>query len=131
MTAQALILYHKQATSARVRFARFGNTLLAATGEALPDATGVVGTHPVPLAAQAAARLGLAPGELRIDPEFRAELHAPDGAAAVWLAEFVAIDPPFEALAAAGGRFATLTELIGIPATERDVMRLVYEHILG
>jgi hypothetical protein len=131
MTAQALILFHKQATSARVRFARFGNTLLAATGESASDASGVLGTDPGPLAAQAAARLGLAPGELRIDPEFRARLAAPGGDAAVWLAEFVAIDPPLDALAAAGGRFATLTELAGIPPAEREVMRLVYEHILG
>lgn len=131
MTAQALILFHKQATSARVRFARFGDTLLAATGAALPEAAGVVGSHPAPLAAEAAARLGLAPGALRIDAEFRARLPAPGGDAAVWLAEFVAIDPPVEALAAAGGRFATLTELAGIPPAEREVMRLVYEHILG
>ncbi len=129
MHGQALILYHKQATSARVRFARFGDTLLAARGEAA-DAESVE-THPGPLAAQAAARLGLAPGELRIDPEFRARLLVSGGSLTVWLGEFAAIDPPFESLSAAGGRFASLTELAGIPDTERDVMRLVYEHVLG
>ena len=128
MNDLALILYHKQSTSGMVRFARFGNTVLAARlaagdGDTLP--------HPAPLATQATARLGLQAGAVRVDGEFHADLLAPGGTLDVRLGEFTTIDPPFDAVAAAEGRFVTLTEIRGLPDTERDVLRLVYEHVLG
>ncbi|PTD97657.1 hypothetical protein [Pseudothauera lacus] len=129
MNDLALILYHKQSTSGMVRFARFGNTVLAARlaagdgGDVLP--------HPGPLATQATARLGLPAGAVRVDGEFHADLLAPGGTLDVRLGEFTTIDPPFDAVAAADGRFVTLTEIRGLPDTERDVLRLVYEHVLG
>lgn len=124
-----LILYHKHPTSARVRFARFGNTLLAAH---LPtEAVAGLARHPGPLLSQVAERLGLPAGALRIDPGFSTELVAPGGTLTVRLGEFTAIDPPFAPLEALGGRFVALTELHGIAATERDAMRAIYEHILG
>lgn len=123
----ALILYHKQATSARLRFARFGDTLLAARIEIAADAT----PHPGALLGAAAERLALPPSALRIDPEFHGRLLAASGSASVWLGELLATDPPFAAVEAAGGRFVLLTELHGIPDPERDLMRAVYEHVLG
>jgi hypothetical protein len=129
MNDLALILYHKQSTSGMVRFARFGNTVLAARleggdgGDVLP--------HPGPLAAQATARLGLSAGAVHVDGEFHADLLAPGGTLDIRLGEFTTIDPPFDAVAAAEGRFVTLTEIRGLPDTERDVLRLVYEHVLG
>ncbi|QDF95708.1 hypothetical protein CJ010_03645 [Azoarcus sp. DD4] len=126
----ALILFHKQSTSGRLRFARFDNTVVAARIDVDGDPE-VVTPHPGILINQAAARLGLAVGELRVEPEFRERMLAPGGTASVWIAEFAAIDPPFAAVEQAGGRFVLLTELQGIPDTERDVMRSVYEHVLG
>jgi len=129
MNDLALVLIHKQSTSARLRFARFGSTMVAARLDN-PAAEGVV-PHPAPLAAAAAERLGLPASALRLDPEFEAEMLAPGGTLSVRLAEFTAIDPPFEAVAAVDGRFVSITEIGGIPATERDVLRLVYEHVIG
>lgn len=123
----ALILYHKQATSARLRFARFGDSMLAARLDLATDAA----PHPGALLGAAADRLGLPVGELRIDPEFHGRLLAANGSASVWLGELLATDPPFAAVEAAGGRFVLLTELHGIPTPERDLMRAVYEHVLG
>jgi hypothetical protein len=125
-----LIVYHKQATSARLRFVRFPQSVVAASMEVEGDPA-IVSPHPGPLVTQAAGRLGLPVGELRVDPEFRSRMLVPEGSATVWLGELTATDPPFEAVDKAGGRFALLTELAGIPDTERDVMRDVYEHILG
>jgi hypothetical protein len=34
-------------------------------------------------------------------------------------------------VASADGRFVSITEMRGIPDTERDVLRLVYEHVIG
>lgn len=128
MNDLALILYHKQATSGMVRFARFGNTVLAAR---LAAGGGATLPHPAPLATQATTRLGLPAGAVRVDGEFHADLLAPGGTLDVRLGEFTTIDPPFDAVAAAEGRFVTLTEIRGLPDTERDVLRLVYEHVLG
>jgi hypothetical protein len=122
-----LVLYHKHHTSARVRFARFGPTVIAAQ---LPMETDLP-QHPGALVKQAAERLGLACGDIRIDPEFSADLLAPQGHFQVRLGEMTAIDPPFSAMEAIGGAFVALTELRGIPDTERDMMRSVYEHVLG
>lgn len=126
----SLILFHKQSTSGRLRFARFADTVVAARVEVEGDPE-VVTPHPGALLAQAATRLGLPAGELKVESEFRERMLAPGGAASVWIAEFASIDPPFAAVEQAGGRFVLLTELQGIPDTERDVMRAVYEHLLG
>lgn len=127
MDGLALILCHKQATSARLRFARFGDSMIAAR---LPATAGAA-THPGALIPAAASFSGIAPGELRLDPEFEATLPTHDGLYSVRLAEITTIDPPFDAIAGAHGRFVTLTEIRGIPDTERDVLRLVYEHMIG
>lgn len=128
MAELALILCHKQATSARLRFARFDDSVVAAR---LSSAGVGALPHPGGLLAQAAERSGLATGDLHLDAEFTAEMLEPGGSVSVHLAEITTIDPPFEALALAGGRFVTLTEIKGIPDTERDTLRLVYEHVIG
>ena len=128
MSDLALILCHKQATSARLRFARFGDTVIAARlahadGDALP--------HPGALIPAAVARTGLSAGDIRLDPEFEAAMLTPGGTVTVRLGELTAIDPPFDTVAEADGRFVGLTEIRGIPDTERDVLRLIYEHMIG
>lgn len=128
MTDLALVLYHKQSTSARLRFARFGDSVVAARLAA--PALGVR-PHPGALTARAADLLGVAAGALQLDPGFVAELTGADGTAAVHLAQFTAIDPPFDAVAGAHGRFVSITEIRGIPEGERDLLRLVYEHVIG
>lgn len=125
----ALVLYHKQSTSARLRFARFGDSIVAAR-VTTPAGDGVL-PHPGTLTVGATDRLGLPAGALQIDSEFEASMLAPEGALTVRLAHFTDIDPPFDAVAAADGRFVSITEMKGIPDTERDVLRLVYEHVIG
>jgi hypothetical protein len=136
--APRLILYHKQATSARTRFLRFADTLLAFT--ALPTLSAVrdedaaqssVVAHPAPVLRQAEQRLGLAQGDLRAAADYYAEVDTPDGTVPVLLAEFTAIDPPFDAAVAIGGRFVAITEARGLPAVELELVRRAYAVILG
>ncbi|PKO59046.1 MAG: hypothetical protein CVU25_03090 [Betaproteobacteria bacterium HGW-Betaproteobacteria-19] len=129
MNDLALVLFHKQSTSARLRFARFGDSMLAARLEAPAD-EGVL-PHPGALTARATDLLGLPAGALQLDTEFEAEMLAPGGTVSVRLAHFTDIDPPFDALDSAQGRFVSITETRGIPDPERDVLRLVYEHVIG
>jgi hypothetical protein len=136
--APRLILYHKQATSARTRFLRFADTLLAFTALPLLSAVcdedaaqSTVVPHPAPILRQAEERLGLVHGDLRAEAGFYAEVDTPGGNVPVLLAEFTTIDPPFAAVAEAGGRFVAITEARGLPDVELELVRRAYTVILG
>lgn len=136
--APRLLLFHKQGTSARTRFLRFGGSLLAfaplPAGAALraeDAAPGNVSPPPAALLKTAETKLGLAGGSLQLVPEFSATLDTPHGELPVLLAGFTTIDPPFGAADSVGGRFVSLTELRGLPATEMDLVRRAYTVILG
>lgn len=133
-----LLFFHKQRTSARLRFVLYPDGLMApaalAADAALAPPPGAVETvvvHPAVLAAASECHLGLARGEVRIDPEFRIRGQDRGEAFTLLLAEFTTIDPPFEAAAAVGGRFVAITEARGLALSEREVLRLAYAHVLG
>ena len=133
-----LVLFHKQATSARTRFLRFADGLLAfaplpAEAVLRPAIEDQGSLLPLPLASlkQAEEKLGLAAGSLRVAVEFYAEAETAAGVIPVWLAEFTSMDPPFAAAEGAGGRFVALTEARGLPPVELDLARRAYEVIIG
>lgn len=129
------ICFHKQKTSARTRFLRMGDSVLA--GGPLPPASrlradrGSLQPHPAAGLRALESRLGLDSGALRPEAEFHAEADTPDGRVVVVLAEFTAIDPPFAAAEAAGGRFIAITEARDLPEIELALLRRAYETILG
>jgi hypothetical protein len=133
-----LVLFHKQGTSARTRFLRFADSLLAfaslpegAVLRAESESQGTVLTHPAPVLKQAEDRLGLPPGSLLAEAEFSATVDTPQGAVQVLLAGFTTIDPPFAAANDAGGRFIAITEARGLPPIELELARRAYTAILG
>ena len=133
-----LLLFHKQGTSARTRFLRFGDSLLAfaplpagAVLRAEDAAPGKILPLAPALLKLTEEKLGLPGGSLQVDPEFSATLDTPQGEVPVLLAGFTTIDPPFGAAESVGGRFVALTELRGLPATEMDLVRRAYAVILG
>jgi hypothetical protein len=137
MQTPRLLLFHKQGTSARTRFLRFGESLLAfaplpegAVLRAEDAGPGTLRPHPAPLLKLAEQKLGL-PGSLQLEPEFSATLDTPQGEVPVLLAGFTTLDPPFVAADTLGGRFVALTELRGLPAVELDLVRRAYTVILG
>jgi hypothetical protein len=133
-----LVLFHKQGTSARTRFLRFADSLLAfaplpagAVLRAEGEPQGTVLTHPAPVLKLAEERLGLPPGSLLADAEFSATVDTPQGEVHVLLAGFTTIDPPFAAATDAGGRFVAITEARGLPPIELELARRAYTAILG
>lgn len=135
-----LVLYHKQATSARTRFLRFDYESvcafepLSASPAAGPggdptDPRPVI-AHPAPLLARAERWLGLPGGSLEAESGFREQVETPDGPLTVYLARFTTIDPPFDAAARVGGTFVALTETKDLPRAELALLRQAYALIM-
>ena len=127
-----LILVHKQSTSARVRFVCFAHGISAF--EALPSDASFDETAPAPKVVHhpavylrvAEARLGLAEGSLRHEPEFVATVQTSDESIAVNLAVFTSIDPPFDAVEALGARFIAITEARNFSEVELGLLQHAY-----
>jgi hypothetical protein len=109
-----LILFHKQKTSARTRFLRFAETVLA--------------SGPLPAMAE---RMALPVGSFEVVDDFSHDFDTPDGPVPVLLAAFTSTDPPFAAAEAIGGRFVAITEARGLPPAELDLLRKAYEILIG
>lgn len=131
-----LILFHKQATSARTRFLRFAGTVLAFAplpagarlrGAAFP----AVLAYPADCLRQAERHLGLAEGSLAPVRDYYADVDTDDGVVPVLLAQCTAIDPPFAAAERVGGRFVALTEARDLPDLELQLLRRAYELLIG
>jgi hypothetical protein len=112
--APRLILFHKQRSSARTRFLRFADTVLAC--------------GPLPAAEE---RMALPSGSLEIVADFQRDVDAGAGTVPVLLAGFTSIDPPFAAAEAIGARFVAITEARGLPPVELELLRHAYEVLIG
>lgn len=140
MSPTRLIMVHKQSTSARTRFLQLAYGGVCAF-EGLPKLAQVlegdeipaekVALHPGGLAREAERRLGLAPGSLEMEGEFRACVDTSEGPLWIFLARFTTIDPPFEAVEADGARFIELTQARGMPPAELLLLRRAYEQLMG
>jgi hypothetical protein len=135
-----LLHYHKQRTSARLRFLMFASGLVAPgpldpTAVLLPgppwSALGRVIAHPAAVASACAGHFGLSREALCVDAEFRLHGEELGRPFTLLLAEFLTVDPPFDPAARVGGRFVAITEARGLGNAEREALRLAYSHILG
>ena len=132
-----LILVHKQKTSGRLRFLRLPHGTVAFTP--LPPLSALmehavasqVVPHPAVFLHAAEAQLGMPAGSLMHEPEFQATVDTPDGPVALHLASFTTTDPPFDEVAALGGKFIAITEAAGGMPVEMDLLRHAYEVLLG
>jgi len=138
MTTTRVILYHKHATSARTRFLRLGYDsvcgfapvpfpaqLMDEVAEEIPL------PHPARAIRDAEKDLGLAPGGLEAEGEFRMRLDTVEGPIDVFLARITTIDPPFELAERQGASFIALTEARSLPPYELELLRAAYELIMG
>jgi hypothetical protein len=133
-----LLFFHKQRTSARLRFLLFADGVIApaplapdAMLSAAPGAEETVVVHPAVLAAASESFFGLERGDIRIDAAFRLHGQERGEGFSLLLAEFTTIDPPFAAAAAVGGHFVAITEARSLASGEREALRLAYAHVLG
>jgi len=135
-----LILYHKHPTSARTRYLKLdGNSVCAfhplpAAAEILQSQAGVTesGILPHPAAVIAAAEhwLGLAPGALEYQSDFRAVVRAGKSDYRIFLVRFTDIDPPFDAAQRVGADFIAITEARSLPPVELELLRQAYVHVM-
>jgi len=140
--AARLIVYHKQSTSARLRFLRFAGPTVCGFGvlprlavvverEEMARFDPAVVPHPAALPRRMESALNLPAGSVELDGDFMARVDVPDGPITVYLARFTSIDPPFAAAEKQGGNFIDLTQARGLPAPEMELLRRVYQHVMG
>jgi len=133
-----LVMYHKQATSARTRYLRLGDGGICAFqplpgGAELvfePSEEGVVLPHPGAVIAAAEQWLGLGAGGLEFQGQFRARARSDGQSLSVFLLRFTDIDPPFHAADAVGAAFIAITEARGLAPAELEILRRSYEYIM-
>ena len=141
MSDTRLIFYHKQNTSARLRFLVFESgsvcafeplpSLSQVVDECLdvePDDTVVV--HPAQLVLDAANRFGMAPDCMKVEGEYRARVDSCDGQVQIYLTGFTTIDPPFAQAQDINAQFIDLTQARGLPDVEHERLRRAYEHVM-
>jgi hypothetical protein len=133
-----LVLVHKQATSARLRFLLFPHGICAFTRlpalsvvEEAGEGEPAVAYHPNAWLRAAERQLGLDGGALRAEADFHATVQTPDGPVTVQLASFTSVDPPFAEAGALGARFVAITEARGCAPAELELLRRAYAAMLG
>lgn len=130
-----LLCFHKQGTSARTRFVRWPHGMLAFAplpAEAMPAEPSALMIRPhATVLREAASRLGVANADLRVETDFVAAFAAASGTIDIYLLQFATLDPPFEAVAAQGGKFVAITETRDCDPRELQLLRQAYEIIIG
>jgi hypothetical protein len=133
----AAILFHKQRTSARLRFLRLahGGVLAPAcdTTEArvVTRPAQITALHDAAVCRAWQDRLALPAAQLRVEREFRCALQTQGALLPVYLVEVTTIDPPLAAARAIGATFIELTAARGLPQVELELLRRAYELVLG
>lgn len=137
MNQNRVILYHNQATSARLRFLRFPYHSVCAF-EAMPklamlmdDDEMPVLIHPAKVVEQTAQQLAIDSEELEIDAQYQACVDVADGPITVFLLRFTAIDPPFALAEELQASFIDLTQARDLADVELQLLRKAYELIMG
>lgn len=132
-----VILYHKQATSARTRFLKFSNDSVCSP-DTIPmpasvleedDSTTVI--HPASILQETEKLLDFPAGSLRAEGEYRQTVDVPGEKIQIILGEITTMDPPFETVEKVGASFIDLTQARGLPQVELELLRSAYELVLG
>ena len=133
-----LIMYHKQSTSARLRFLKlsYGGVCgfmplpkLSQLLDEKPDST--VEIHPAAFVKDAEQRLGVSPGSLEAEGEFKAYVDVPDGTVQVFLVRFTSIDPPFDVAKSHDAEFIDLPQARNLPQVELELLRKAYDSVMS
>lgn len=132
-----VILCHFDSYSAALLFARYGSSVLAPSplSEAASDmpAPDDAGEHYAPAAVldALATKYGLDAAQLKMDDGFQAWLSDDDRPIRIHLARFTTFEAPGEAIAPLGGAFKPISQMRGMPTTELNLMRQVFNLIMG
>ena len=132
-----VILCHFDSYSTALLFARYGDSVLAPAplpeaASAMPTPDDVGAQHePRAVLDALAAQHGLDPAQLKLDDGFQAWLSSDDGPIRIHLASFTTFEAPREAIEPLGGVFKPISQMRGMPVTELNLMRQVFNLIMG
>ncbi|MDJ0898038.1 MAG: hypothetical protein QNJ55_04445 [Xenococcus sp. MO_188.B8] len=137
MDNKRLIIYHKQAASARILFFALNGSICHCDG--LPPESKIVDNsieedrvidYPETLIPTIKKRLELSSNILEIEKQFIAIAKSKDLTLDIYLARFTTIDPPREQLKHLGGKFIPIVEARTFPAVELELLGLVYSFLM-
>jgi hypothetical protein len=132
-----VILYHKQATSARTRFLKFAHESVCAfdpipmPAQLLDEAADKMVNHPAAILQEVEKRLEFPLGSLKVEGEYRHTVEVPGSKIQIILANITTMDPPFELADKCNASFIDLTQARGLPGVELELLRHAYELVLG
>ena len=132
-----VILCHFDSYSAALLFARYGNSVLAPTplpeaASDMPAPDDASDQHaPAAVLAALTEKYGIDPAQLRLDEDFDAWLSSASGPIRIHLARFTTFEAPCEAIAPHGGAFKPISQMRGLPTTELNLLRQVFNLIMG
>lgn len=132
-----VILYHKQATSARTRFLKFSHeSVCAFTGipklaQLIQGPADNMVIHPAAVLNKVEEILELDPNTLKAEGDYHQYVSVPDDTIQIILANITTLDPPFEAAKKLNARFLDLTQCRGLPPIELELLRQAYELVMG
>ena len=131
------ILFHKQPTSARLRFMRFAHDSVCAFTPIPRLSQAHAGQqpnpvmHPTQVVQRLEQELGFEAGTLHAEEGYRYSVEVPDDQIQILLVGIDSTDPPFEQAARIGAKFIDLTQARGLPDVELELLRGAYELVLG
>ena len=129
-----MIFYHKQNTSARLRFLKFDSGSVCAF-EPLPALSQIIDesidasvnnsivAYPAQLVRDAGKWLELEVGNMKVEADYHASVDSSAGTMKIFLTQFTTIDPPFETAEKINAQFIDLTEARSLPGVELELLR--------
>lgn len=136
-----LIFFHKQNTSARLRFLKLASGSVCAF-EPLPTLSQMVDedddpeiddtvvTHPAQLLREASEWLGLDKRLMKVEAGYHAIVDTNECTVHVYLTEFITTDPPFEHAQNINAAFIDLTQARDLPGVELELLRKAYDCVM-
>lgn len=131
-----VILCHFDSYSTALLFARYGTGILApaplpGSASAMPEPGDATGQHtPGPVLDALVAQYGLDATQLSLDAGFRAWMSGDNGPICIHLARFTTFEAPRQAIEPLGGVFKPISEMRGLPMTELNLLRQVFNLIM-
>lgn len=132
-----VIFFHKHPTSAKTVFLKFSYESVCAfetlgkLAQLTDEDLQTPRLHPAQVIAEIENRLGFTADILDAQAEFQQLVDVPGGPVQVLLFAFSTYDPPFALAETAGADFIDLTQARGLPDVELELLRKVYEFVLG
>ena len=132
-----VILCHFDSYSTALVFARHGDSVLAPVP--LPETASDMATpedaaeHHDPAAVFEALveKFGFDRGQLKMDDGFQVWMSDDSGPIRIHLARFTTLDAPHEAIQPLDATFKPISQMRGMPMTELNLMRKVFNLIMG